>query len=130
MDALQEALKQKLVEEAEVLVAHGGPAALTVTGRVGLYYEPDESWFYEDFLECGQQEETYYPLMAVLATLGYPDPSMLQDDWNEVLGKQGPLPLYLHRTADGHYSAMMTETVVLRHLILLTDGVDAVMMAD
>ena len=68
-----------------------------------------------------RQEETNYPLAAVLAALGDAELHALQEDWNEGLGKQGPLPLYLHLTADGHYTAMMAESVVLDHLVCLTD---------
>ena len=45
----------------------------------------------------------------------------LQEDWNEALRQPGPLPVYLHPTAEGHYTAMIAETVVLNQLIRLTD---------
>jgi hypothetical protein len=129
MDAIQEALRQKLVEETEALIADGGPAALSTTGRFILHYDPTESWLYEDILGSCPKAEVYYPLAAVLAALEYPDLYTLQEDWNETLGQQGPLPIYLHPTADGHYSAMMAEGVVLRQLLLLTDACDAAMRA-
>jgi hypothetical protein len=129
MDDIQEVLKRKLIEHTQQVVARGGPAALTTAGRAILHYEPTESWFYEDLMECCQQGETYYPVAAVLAALAYLDLRTLQQDWNEALGQRGPLPLYLHPTVDGHYAAMMAETVVLKQLILLTDMCNAVMMA-
>lgn len=74
-------------------------------------------------------EETYYPLAAVLAAIGYESLHTLQEDWNEGLGKRGPLPIYLHYTADEHYTAMLAESVILDHLVWLTDLCDAVEMA-
>jgi hypothetical protein len=73
--------------------------------------------------------ETYYPLRAVLVALDYRDPATLQEAWDAVFGKQGPLPLYLCPTEDGHYAAMVAETVVLEQLIELTDEYDTAMMA-
>jgi hypothetical protein len=102
---LREELKAGLVEEAEDLVADGGPVAVT------------------------QHGETYYPLRAVLVALDYRDPATLQEAWDAVFGKQGPLPLYLCPTEDGHYAAMVAETVVLEQLIELTDEYDTAMMA-
>jgi|RhiMethySRZTD1v2_1073278.scaffolds.fasta_scaffold1300178_2 hypothetical protein len=125
-DDIQEALKRKLIEHTQQLVARGGPAAFTTAGRVLPHYEPTEVWSYE----APHAGETYYPVAAALAALKYPDLRTLQEDWNEALGQQGPLPLYLHPTVDGHYSAMIGETVVLRWLIYLTDECNAAMMAD
>jgi hypothetical protein len=127
---LQAALKQKLVEWTEKLVAHGGPAAVTVKGRVCVHDEPGEPCCWDGLLGCCQGEETYYPLWAVLDAIGCLGIHTLQEAWNEVLGKEGTLPVYLHCTADGHYTAMMAETVVLRQLIELTDEYNAVMMAE
>lgn len=130
MDDVQASLKQKLVEHTQQLVARGGPAALTIEGRFLLHYEPDESWRYETSRKRSQAWETYYPLAAVLTALPYPCLYTLQDDWNEALGQRGPLPLYLHPTAEGHYTALIAETVVLEHLIWLTDECAASMMAE
>jgi len=111
-------------------VARGGPAALPIAGRCRLHYEPTEAWRYAWSIESPGNSETYYPLAAVLAALAYPDLHTLQQDWNEALGQRGALPLYLHPTAEGHYTARLAETIVLDHLIWLTDACDAVMMAD
>jgi len=124
VDDIQEALKRKLIEHTHQLVARGGPAAFTIAGRVLLHYEPTASWCYEP----PRAGETFYPVATVLAALKYPDLRTLQEDWNKVLGKRGPLPLYLHPTVDGHYTAMMAEMVVIRQLILLTDACNAAMM--
>ena len=60
------------------------------------------------------------------AALAYASLHTLQDDWNEALGQPGPLPVYLHPTAEGHYTAMIAETVVLNQLRWLTDECNAV----
>jgi len=129
MSDIQEDLKQQLVEQAQQLEARGGPSALTTAARVVLHYEPVESWFYEGMMASRQQGETYYPLTAVLAALEYSDLHTLQEDWNEVLSQKGPLPLYLHPMANGDYSPMIAETVVLEYLIWLTEVCDAFMQA-
>ena len=128
MSDIKEALKQHLVEQTRQLEAQGGPGALTLTGRALL--ESAETWLYAATLQSPRERETYYPLRAVLLALGYLSPTDLQEDWYEALGQPGPLPLYLHLTADGHYSAMIAERVVLDHLIWLTDACDAGMLAD
>ena len=130
MADIQHLLRQKLLEHTQALVAHGGPGALTTAKRFLLHSEPAEAWLYEEFLAERDQGETWYPVAAVLAALECPDLTTLQQDWNEVLDQRGPLPLYLHPTANGHYSAMMAETVVLRHLILLTDMCTQEMLAE
>ncbi len=130
MSDIQEDLKQQLLEQTERVVARGGPAAVRAAGRFILHYEPLEAWRYEAARVQPREYETYYPLAAVMAALGYSCLPTLQQDWNEALGQPGPLPLYLHPTAAGHYTAMLAETVVLDHLIWLTDACDAVMMAD
>jgi hypothetical protein len=130
MDARQAALQQQLIEQTQQLMARGGPAAVTTAGRIRLHYEPAESFLYGGYLESRTQGETYYPLAAVLAALSYPDLHILQEDWNEALGQRGPLPLYLCPTADGHYSAMIAESVVLQHLVSLTDDDTTVPRAD
>jgi hypothetical protein len=124
---VQEALQQQLIEETQQLVARGGPAALMTAGKFLLHYAPIESWRFEAAMASSPQSETYYPVAAVLAALAYPDLRTLQEDWNETLGQQGPLPLYLHATADGHYTALIAETVVLQHLIWLTEECDVAM---
>jgi hypothetical protein len=121
MDDLHLHLKQHLTEQTQQLVARGGPAAVTTAGRVLLHYEPDESLVYAELMASPPKGETYYPLAAVIAALAYPDLHLLQEDWNEALGQPGPLPVYLHPTAEGHYTAMIAETVVLNQLIWLTD---------
>jgi hypothetical protein len=98
MDDVQQHLKQQLIERTQQLVARGGPAALTTAGRILLHYAPTEAWSYEP----PRAAETFYPVAAVLVALAYPDLRTLQEDWNEALGQQGPLPLYLHPTVDGH----------------------------
>src|SRR6266478_520992 len=65
--------------------------------------------------------ETYYPLSTVLAVLGHDSLMTLEEDWHCALGQTGPLPLYLHRTENGHYTALVPETVILDHLIWLSD---------
>ena len=126
MDDIQRALKQKLVEHTQQLVARGGPAAVRTTGSLRLYYEPVEWWRYEP----PRAGETFWPLAAVLTALEYSSLHTLQEDWNEALGHPGPLPMYLYPTAEGHYTAMIGETAVLTHLIVLTAASDAVMRAD
>ena len=122
MSNIKEVIKQKLVEQTQQLVERGGPAALRSAGRLLLHYEPVEA-------QCDESPragETYYPLAAVLAALAYPSLHVLQQDWNEALGQLGPLPVYLHPTAEGHYTAMIAETVVLNQLRWLTDECNAV----
>jgi hypothetical protein len=126
MDEIQMALKQKLTMHTQQLAAAGGPGAVQYLGRMILHYEPTEAWRYEQ----PRAGETYYPLAAVLAVLPYPNLRTLQEDWNEALGQDGPLPLYLHPTPEGHYTAMIGETLLLEHLILLTDECNAFMQAD
>jgi hypothetical protein len=103
---------------------------VTGAGRIRLHYEPEESVLYGEYRASRPQQETYYPLSAVLAALSYSSLHTLQEDWNEALGQRGPLPLYLCPTGDGHYSAMIAESVVLTILIRLRDDCDAVMQAD
>ena len=120
MSNVKEVIKQKLVEHTQQLVERGGPAALPIVGWLRLHYEPDEAQGYKS----PRTGETYYPLAAVLAALGYgcdPYPHLLQEDWNQALGQPGRLPVYLHLTAEGHYTAMIAETVVLNELMWLTD---------
>jgi len=117
MSNVKEVIKQKLVEHTQQLVERGGPAALPIVGWLRLHYEPDEAQGYKS----PRTGETYYPLAAVIAALAYSSLHTLQEDWNKALGQPGPLPVYLHPTAEGHYTAMIAETVVLKHLIWLTE---------
>ena len=114
--AARKVLVQKLVEQTRQLVERGGPAALRIDGWLLLHYEPEARG-----CKLPRTGETYYPLAAVIAALAYPCLNTLQEDWNEALGQPGPLPVYLHPTAEGHYTAMIAETVVLNELIWLTD---------
>jgi hypothetical protein len=129
MSDVKEVIKQKLVEQMQQLVARGGPDVLTVPGRYRLHYEPVESRIYQDSVVRLRKSETYYPLAAVIAALDI-DLYLLQQDWNEALNQRGPLPLYLHPIAAGHYSAYIAETIVLEHLIWLTDACNEGMEAD
>jgi hypothetical protein len=116
---LQEELKQRLREHTQQLVARGGPSFLV--GRYSPLYQTSRDRIYGGPSLLPRGRETYYPLAAVLAALPYSSLDTLQEDWNEALGMEGPLPIYLHETDDGHYSAMMSESVVIKHLIALTD---------
>jgi hypothetical protein len=122
MSNVKEMIQQKLIEQTQQLVERGGPAVFRSAGRLLLHDEPVEVRCYES----PRAGETYYPLAAVLAALAYSSPHTLQDDWNEALGQPGPLPVSLHPTAEGHYTAMIAETVVLNQLMWLTDECHAV----
>ena len=120
IETLQEELKQRLREHTQALVVRGGPSLLV--GRYMLHYHTAKELAYGEgpsMLPHGN--EPYYPLAAVLALFGdgY-DLNLLQEDWEEALGMEGPLPLYLHATGDGHYTAMIAETVELNHLMWLS----------
>ena len=113
MPNIQAILRQQLINKTARLVARGGPGAITTTKRVQLHYEPAEPWWWRP-LGAG---ETFYPVAAVVAALGYPDLLALAEDWQRIHDDGGPLPLYLHPTAEGHYTAMVPEGVVLDKLI-------------
>jgi hypothetical protein len=126
MPNIQAILRQQLIDETARLVARGGPGAMTWAGQVLLPYEPMEDPWYEP----PGEGETFYPLAAVLAALPYRSLRTLQQDWNEALGRPGPLPVYLHETAEGHYTALVPESLVFSWLIYLTPMCDAVMLAE
>jgi hypothetical protein len=117
IETLQEELKQRLREHTQELVARGGPAAITIKGRFRLHYQAlDRRWCSDPPEVSFSEYETYYPLKAVLAALGDVDLYNLQDDWNEGLGQhRGPLPIHLRPTADGHYTAMMAQSIILHY---------------
>jgi hypothetical protein len=117
MADIQAILRQQLRDETARLVARGGPGAFTATERVRLHSEPTEQWWWEP----AGAGEAFYPAAAVVAALGYPDLPALAEDWNRLHAERGPLPLYLHATAEGHYTAMLPEGLVLGWLIYCTD---------
>jgi hypothetical protein len=63
-------------------------------------------------------------LSAVIKALKYPDLDTLQQLWM-AFGHGGALPLSLHRTAGGHYCAMIAETFVLEHICSFREFEDA-----
>src|SRR5262249_20567574 len=96
LHAAEQALIQRLQECTQALVVRGGPSLLV--GRYIQHYHTIKELFYGEgpsMLPHGT--EPYYPLAAVLALFGdgY-DLNLLQEDWEEALGMEGPLPLYLH----------------------------------
>jgi hypothetical protein len=111
------------MNETQRLVARGGPDAVRAAGRLSLHYEPEGAWWYTP----PAADEVFFPVAAVLAALPSPSLQTLQDDWNEALWRDGPLPVYLHETVEGHYTAMMAESFILKHLIALIDTRDAAM---
>jgi hypothetical protein len=126
VEAARQALVQKLREHTQALVARGGPSLLV--GRYLLHYHTaKELADGEGRSMLPHDNEPYYPLAAVLALFGdgY-DLNLLQEDWEEALRMEGPLPLYLHATSDGHYTVMLKESVVLDYLVWLSDTPEAV----
>jgi hypothetical protein len=117
VQAARQALRQRLQECAQELVARRGPAAITIKGRFRLHYQAlDRRGCSDPPAVSFSEYETYYPLKAVLAALGDVDLYVLQDDWNEGLGHLGPLPIHLRPTADGNYCAMMAQSIILHYL--------------
>jgi hypothetical protein len=123
---IQAVLHQQLVEQTQELVARGGPDAVTGAGRAQLHWEPSGCGWYDP----PAAGETLWPLAAVLAALSSSSLHLLQEDWNEALGHQGALPVYLHETAEGHYTAMVAESLVLAHLVYLSPLCTAEMLAE
>ena len=119
-------LRQQLIDETARLVARGGPGAITTTERVRLHYEPAERWWWQP-LGAG---ETFYPVAAVVAALGYPGLPALAEDWQRIHDDGGPLPIYLHPTAEGPYTAMVPEGVVLDKLIFFTEMCNEAMIRE
>jgi hypothetical protein len=126
MPDIQALVRQQLIDETARLVARGGPGAFTATERVPLHYEPAEQWWWQP-LGAG---ETFSPVAAVVAAIGYPDLPALVEDGQRVHDDWGPLPLYLHETTQGHHMALVPEAVVLDQLISVTAMVDAVMLEE
>jgi hypothetical protein len=126
MPNIQAIVRQQLIDETARLVARGGPGAFTATERVPLHYEPAEQWWWQP-LGAG---ETFYPVAAVVAALGYPDLPALAEDWQRIHDDCGPLPIYLHPTAEGPYTAMVPEGVVLDKLIFFTEMCNAEMIRE
>src|SRR5262245_57086029 len=119
IEAARKALVQKLREHTQALVARGGPSLLV--GRYLLHdHTAKELAYGKGPSMLPHDKEPYYPLAAVLALFGdgY-GLNLLQKDWEEALRMEGPLPLYLHATGDGHYTAMLKERVVLDSLVWL-----------
>jgi len=126
MPDIQAILRQQLVEETARLVARGGPGAITQAEAVPLHYEPTGWWLWKP----PAAGETFYPLAAVLAALPCPDLRTLLADWTRSSDAEGPLPLYLHETVEGHYTAMLPESFILDWLIYMTDMCDAEMLRE
>jgi hypothetical protein len=73
---------------------------------------------------CGGEDVTWYPVAAVLAALESPSFETLQEDWGITFRHQDRSLLdqcYLFRTTDGHYSAMLSERVIVEQLMWLSD---------
>ena len=126
MPDIQAILRHQVINETAHLVTRGGPGAFTATARVQLHYEPTEQWWWHPL----GASETFYPVAAVVAALGYPDLPALAEDWQRVHDDWGPLPLYLHATAEGHYTAMVPEVVVLDQLLYFTEMCNAEMLRE
>ena len=121
LQAGKQALRQRLQACTQALVARGGPPL-----RVGRYLPLAQTG--KDLID-GQGPsllphgpEPCYPLASVLTALG-DDGGLhtLQEDWTEALGMEGPLPISLHATDDGHSTAMLAERVVVESLLWLSD---------
>src|SRR5262247_2090029 len=98
MDALQQTLRQRLIEETHALEAKGGPGMLTAGHLCYQCYDPGPSIRFAAEFDDAPRMETYYPAWAVVSALDYSDLRTLQEDWHEALGQRVAFPIYFHLT--------------------------------